>query len=55
MDQKFDGNDWSLIHETKQVATPNPNVVNVGAPVAGSVLGQTTTTKVTATTDLKLM
>ncbi len=54
MDQKFDGNDWSLIHETKQVVTPNPNVVNIGAPAAG-VLGPTTTTKVTATTDPKLM
>ena len=54
MDEKFDGNNWSLIHETKQVVTPNPNVVNIGAPAAG-VPGPTTTTKVTATTDPKLM
>ena len=38
MDEKFDGNNWSLIHETKQVVTPNPNVVNIDAhfPVSES-------------------
>ena len=57
MDHKFDGNNWSLIHKTKQVATPNSSVTVTG-PIAGSLSGasgQITTTKVTATTDPKLM
>ena len=55
MDHKLDCNDWSLIHKTKQVETPS---VTINAPATGTLsgaLGQTTTTKVTATTDPRLM
>ena len=34
VDHKFDGNDWSLIHKTKQVATPNFSIT-VTCPVTG--------------------
>ena len=59
MDQKFDGNDWTLIHKTKKVVTPNTSVT-LNAPATASSsggLGQgnVTTTNVTATNDPRLM
>ena len=36
MDHKFDGNDWSLIHKTKQIATPTPNTSATLAPTTTS-------------------
>ena len=55
MDQKFDGNDWSLIHKNKQTVTPPQVTIASPPPGAGLGAGGTHTTKVTATTDPRLM